>query len=309
MKTSNITPSEWEVMKALWENDYLTAGEIVKEVNKDKDWAKTTINSFIQRLLEKGYVSFKHDNRYREYYALHTEKECVIDRMKTLTKSIYGATLNLETKYFEFYGVNDSEYLATLKENADTGYERITSILKFKLYDKQPIHLHRTQKRFHSVMGNPNGPSWYRASFIWGMIHMSPLECFKDITAEKALMHVFTQLLLSHLNENLPYYLHQGVSAYLAGWLDEDRIRKALSENEEYIDLNALRSFVFDIHNFKSSAGYEISYSFVSYIVSKFGIDAIRKMVDAPYDLPSLFDIDELTLIQEFKQYIHDKYL
>ena len=309
MKFSNITPSEWEIMKVLWENDYLTASQIIKEVNKENNWAKTTINSFIQRLLEKGYLSYKHDNRYREYFTICSERECVIKRMRDVTLSIYGSRLNLETKYFEFSGDNDIQYLNILKAKADEGYERITTILKYEMIEKHPVHLHKTQKRFHSVMGNPNAASWYRAGYAFGMIHMSPLKHFTDLTADKALMHVFTQSVISSINLNCPYYLHQGISAYLGQWLDKTRIKEALNQNEENINLNTLRSFVFDVTNFRSSAGSEISYTFVSYIVNKFGIGSLRKMIDEPYDIPKLFNIDEEVLLYEFKEYIHDNFL
>ena len=309
MKSSTITTSEWEVMKVIWENDFFTAGEIVKELTIEKNWAKTTINSFIQRLVEKGYISFRHTARYREYYALYTEKQCVVERMNDLTKSIYGSTLNLETKHFEFYGDNDTKYLKLLEKFADKGYERIIKILKIEPGEKQPVHLHTSQKRFHSVIGNPNGPTWHRASFLWGMIHMSPMDCFTDLSADKALMHVFTQLTLSEINENLPYYLHQGISAYLGQWMDKDRMKKALLENKGHNDIYTLRTFMFDIQNFRSNAGYELSYAFVSYMVSKFGLDSIRDMVDYPYDIPNLYNLNQETMVKEFREYINKKYL
>jgi len=309
MKSSNITSSEWEIMKVLWENDFLTAGAIIKEVNKEMNWAKTTINSFIQRLLNKEYINFKHDKRYREYYALYTERECVIERMQDVTKSIYGSKLNLATKYFEFFGDNDIEFLNSLKKYADSGYERITSILKYVTNEKQSVHLYKTQKRFHSVMGNQNAASWYRAAYSFGMLHMSPLKHYTDISADKALMHVFTQSVISHINENCPYYLHQGISAYLAQWLDKKRINEGLTEKTENINLHSLREFVFDLQNFRSSAGYEISYTFIDFIVTKFGIHSLRKMIDDPYDIAKLFNIDEEILLSEFKEHIHKNFL
>lgn len=309
MKQYTITNSEWEVLKVLWEYDFLTAGQMVKEVQKENPWAKTTIVSFIQRLLDKGYVSFRHTSRYREYYALFSEKECVTQRMNDLTKSIYGSKLNLETEHFQFYGVNDPEFFDVMNSEADKGCESILNILKVQKQDKQPVHLHKSQKRFHSVMGNPNGPEWYRAGFSWGMIHMAPLDCFTDLTAVKALMHVFTQLTLSELNTNLPYYLHQGISAYLGQWMDKKRMKKALSENIGHNDIYTLRTFVFDLQNFRSNAGYELSYAFVSYIVDAFGENSIRDMIDYPYDIPNLFNIDEDTLLENFRLYIKENYL
>ncbi len=309
MKLSNITNSEWEVMKVLWEHDFLTAGKIIKEVNKHNAWAKTTINSFIQRLLDKGYLGFRHTSRYREYYAIYTEKQCVLERMRDLTMSIYGSRLNFETKHFEFYGENDPEFKKIILQKADKGYERIIKILKINPTDKQPVHIHSSQKRFHSVMGNPNAASWYRAGFNWGIIHMSPLRHFNDLSVDKALMHVFTQLSLSALNEDLPYYLHQGISAYLAGWMNKSRMKKALLENQGHNDIITLKTLVFNLQNFRSNAGYELSYAFVSYIVDKYGINSIRDMIDYPYDIPGLFNLEEDILLEDFRKYILNNYL
>ena len=52
----NISESELEVMQVLWRMGECTSTQIVKEVNKKKEWKTNTIMTMVSRLSEKGYI-------------------------------------------------------------------------------------------------------------------------------------------------------------------------------------------------------------------------------------------------------------
>ncbi len=54
MRLSN---SEWQIMKALWEQSPATAREVSERLPEDNDWAYTTIKTMLTRLVGKKAVS------------------------------------------------------------------------------------------------------------------------------------------------------------------------------------------------------------------------------------------------------------
>lgn len=91
----NITESEWKVMQVIWNEPYLTLGEIKKRLDKVIVWDRTTINTLIRRLKKKNVVGVK-EARYNQYYALVSEDECLLQEMNSfLDKFFYKSPQKL----------------------------------------------------------------------------------------------------------------------------------------------------------------------------------------------------------------------
>ena len=54
----SISESEWRVMKIVWNNSPQTLPEILDKL-KGTDWSKTTIQTYLSRLVKKGALSTK----------------------------------------------------------------------------------------------------------------------------------------------------------------------------------------------------------------------------------------------------------
>ena len=83
-----ISSAELEVMKLLWKSDHpLPFGEIRLALERAKGWEKSTINTLLRRLADKGAVSVLPGRpaRYAPVltYAQYAGKEeqCFIDRL------------------------------------------------------------------------------------------------------------------------------------------------------------------------------------------------------------------------------------
>ena len=87
-KKINITESEWKVMQVIWNEPYLTLGEIKKRLDKTIVWDRTTINTLIRRLKNKHAVGVK-DARYSQYYALVTEDDCLLQEMNAILDKFF----------------------------------------------------------------------------------------------------------------------------------------------------------------------------------------------------------------------------
>lgn len=74
-----ISDAEWEVMKALWSNRDLTAGQIVDALAAEQKWKPRTIKTLLARLVKKGAVSVETDGR-KFVYRAKVMRDAVIRR-------------------------------------------------------------------------------------------------------------------------------------------------------------------------------------------------------------------------------------
>lgn len=63
----SISESEWQVMKIIWNDPPQTLQEILEKL-KHTDWSKTTIQTYIARLVKKGALSTKRQGKGYLYY-------------------------------------------------------------------------------------------------------------------------------------------------------------------------------------------------------------------------------------------------
>ena len=76
MKNSpRISDAEWEVMKAVWDHEPLTAVEVMKQL-PHVQWKQKTVNTFLTRLKTKGVVLAERVGRANVYRSLMSEKQC-----------------------------------------------------------------------------------------------------------------------------------------------------------------------------------------------------------------------------------------
>jgi BlaI family penicillinase repressor len=95
--TTQISDSEWLVMKAIWSNGSCTANEIVKELEDKTHWQPKTIKTLINRLVKKnaiGYEIDKQDKKTYHYYPLIQEQGCIREESKTFLNRVFNGSLN-----------------------------------------------------------------------------------------------------------------------------------------------------------------------------------------------------------------------
>ena len=105
MKNISIGDAELEIMKVIWKaKEPITSLDIGKEV-EDKGWKKTTIATFLTRLVEKGVLSADKQGKLYYYTPLITEKEYRKLQTKNLIKTLYnGSVRDFAVSFFEEKG-------------------------------------------------------------------------------------------------------------------------------------------------------------------------------------------------------------
>jgi len=97
-------------MKVIWNaKDPITSLYIGKEV-EDKGWKKTTIATFLTRLVDKGALSAQKQGKLYYYTPLITEKEYRKSQTKNLIKTLYnGSVRDFAAALFEEQKLSSEE--------------------------------------------------------------------------------------------------------------------------------------------------------------------------------------------------------
>ncbi len=104
-----ISDSEWEVMKALWDHEPMTAVEVLARLPHDQ-WKQKTVNTFLVRLETKGVIASKRVGRANVYRTLYTEKECRrFEGSQFLSKVFRGEVAPMMLHFIENEELSESD--------------------------------------------------------------------------------------------------------------------------------------------------------------------------------------------------------
>ena len=110
MKNISIGDAELEIMKVIWKaNEPVTSLDIGKAV-EEHGWKKTTIATFLTRLVEKGALYAEKCGKLYYYTPLITEKEYKKAQTKNLIKTLYnGSVKEFAVSFFEEQKLSDKD--------------------------------------------------------------------------------------------------------------------------------------------------------------------------------------------------------
>jgi BlaI family penicillinase repressor len=87
MKTT-LTAPEWSVMSALWGSDPQSLSGVIAAMGDGIGWSYTTYSSYLNKLVQKGFVGFDTWGRDKFYYPLVGEDECIGAEGKSVIEKI-----------------------------------------------------------------------------------------------------------------------------------------------------------------------------------------------------------------------------
>lgn len=91
----SLNNSEWEIMECLWEASPKTIVQMVKEMKKRKNWAKSTTNTIIRRMEAKGLIAYEQGQKARLYYPKLNRDEVAADQAQTLLHKVFHGQIGL----------------------------------------------------------------------------------------------------------------------------------------------------------------------------------------------------------------------
>lgn len=123
MSKTNISDSEWAVMQIIWNDQPVTAKDIVTQLETTTPWKEKTIKTLISRLLKKELIGFEKKGREYIYHALITRDQCMKAENKSFLKRVYSGNLGLMFASFIQQENLSSEEIEQLKELLDQNKE------------------------------------------------------------------------------------------------------------------------------------------------------------------------------------------
>lgn len=94
---NRLSACEELVMKIVWDNNgIISAIEIINTINKkyNRDYARTTVFTFIQRMKDKGYVEIHRQGRYSYVKALKDRKEYMLEVLQNTADFWFDGSLD-----------------------------------------------------------------------------------------------------------------------------------------------------------------------------------------------------------------------
>ncbi len=110
----SISESEWRVMKIVWSNSPQTLPEILDRL-KETGWSKTTIQTYLARLVKKGALTTKRQGKGYLYYPAVSESECQLAESRSFLSRVYDGSLSKMVIGFVKNGNLSSDELHELK--------------------------------------------------------------------------------------------------------------------------------------------------------------------------------------------------
>lgn len=108
----NITigDAELEIMKVLWKAGEPVSTQYINDAVEEKSWKRTTISTFLARLVQKGAVTSEKRGKLYYYAPLISKGEYRREQTKSLIKSLYnGSVRELAVSLFEEERLSDED--------------------------------------------------------------------------------------------------------------------------------------------------------------------------------------------------------
>ena len=97
----NISETEWEIMRVVWDRHPITANEIIAElVRQDASWHPKTARTLLSRLVQKGALDYEPRGRLYVYEPRVREVECVAAASESFLERVFGGSFTPMLAHF-----------------------------------------------------------------------------------------------------------------------------------------------------------------------------------------------------------------
>ena len=89
-----ISDAEWDLLDALWERETATATEVAATLKDRRGWARTTVKTLLERMVEKGLVAGRRVGHVVEYRAAVKPAEARRTAWRRFVGAAFGGALS-----------------------------------------------------------------------------------------------------------------------------------------------------------------------------------------------------------------------
>jgi len=90
-----LNTSEWSIMECLWETAPLTIVGVWHAVKIETEWSKSTVNTLLGRMVDKGLIRYEEGRKAKEYYPCVTRDMVALSETKSLLKRVYSGSVGM----------------------------------------------------------------------------------------------------------------------------------------------------------------------------------------------------------------------
>lgn len=95
MEHKILSDGEWKIMKLLWESSPRTIGEIVKALESETAWSRTTVFVMLKRLMAKEAVKVDDSGHLQQYYPLLKREEVTLAETDSFLSRVYDGSIGM----------------------------------------------------------------------------------------------------------------------------------------------------------------------------------------------------------------------
>ena len=123
----DLSDSEWEVMKAVWDRGPMAVGDIYEGLSARQHWAYSTVKTLVRRMVGKGWLDYRRVGNSFLYTAAVERQNAVREAgSKFVRRILDGVLMPFVVRYVEENGLSeeDAAELEQLLERRRKGRRR-----------------------------------------------------------------------------------------------------------------------------------------------------------------------------------------
>ncbi|HBA47642.1 MAG TPA: transcriptional regulator [Lachnospiraceae bacterium] len=82
-------------MEKLWENNPRTIMQIYHSLELNPGWSKSTVNTLLSRMVEKGIVYYEEGGKARQYYPAISREDADVAETRNLLQRVYRGSVGM----------------------------------------------------------------------------------------------------------------------------------------------------------------------------------------------------------------------
>jgi predicted transcriptional regulator len=94
MAIPRLPDAELEIMKIVWNCEgEVTSAYVSQKLEGKKDWAVTTVLNFLARLVDRGFLTVKRNNKTNSYTPIINEETYLKSESQSFLKRLHGNSI------------------------------------------------------------------------------------------------------------------------------------------------------------------------------------------------------------------------
>ncbi len=90
-----LQQSEWFIMEKLWEESPRTIVQLYHSLELTPGWSKSTVNTLLGRMVDKGIIYYEEGMKARQYYPALKREDVALAETESLLKRVYRGSVSM----------------------------------------------------------------------------------------------------------------------------------------------------------------------------------------------------------------------